>query len=130
MYRTLADLAGLPSPSADVDGTSLAPLLDNPTQTVGPAFKTTAYSQMARCLLCLEKREGRPGAMCPKGGAIGSVYSPYEAKDDCAETPKEKIGYMGFSIRTPAWRLTEWVRPGARVDGSGAAGPAPRALLP
>jgi len=43
-----------------VDGTSLAPLLDNPHPTVGKAFKTAAYSQMARCLLCIAKPDGKP----------------------------------------------------------------------
>ena len=45
LYRTLVELAGLPPPAADVDGTSLAPLLDNPEPAVGAAFKQAAYSQ-------------------------------------------------------------------------------------
>ena len=110
LYRTLVELAGLPPPAADVDGTSLAPLLDNPEPSVGAAFKQAAYSQMARCLLCLEKPNGKLGGMCPAGGSAGESYSPYVAKDDCADTPKEHIGYMGFTIRTSAWRFTQWVR--------------------
>eukprot|EP01044_Picomonas_judraskeda_P026232 COSAG03_NODE_7886_length_860_cov_1.473062_1_plen_134_part_00 len=64
---------------------------------------------MARCLLCLEKPNGKLGGMCPAGGHAGEVYSPYVAKDDCADTPKETIGYMGFTVRTAAWRFTQWV---------------------
>jgi iduronate 2-sulfatase len=120
LYRTLADLAGLPPPSSDVDGTSLAPLLENPAPTAGAAFKTAAFSQMARCLLCIARVKGDPeklGGMCPAGGAEGRVYSPYLAKDDCADTPRETIGWMGFSIRTPAWRYTEWVQwDGAKLE--------------
>ena len=110
LYRTLVELAGLPAPAADVDGTSLAPLLDNPQPSVGQAFKPAAYSQMARCLLCIEKPNGKLGGMCPAGGRAGEEYSPYVAKDDCADTPKETIGYMGFTIRTEAWRFTQWVQ--------------------
>ena len=107
LYRTLADLAGLPPPAAGVDGTSLAPLLDNPTPAAGPAFKTAAYSQMARCLLCQasDSKKGR----CPPGVKAGEVYSPYVGKDDCANVPREEIGWMGFTMRTPSWRFTTWV---------------------
>jgi iduronate 2-sulfatase len=117
LYRTLAELAGLHAPAADVDGQSLAPLLDNPEPTVGEAYKQAAYSQMARCLLCLSKPDGKNGGMCPSGGKPGQTYSPYIAKDDCADTPKETLGWMGFSIRTPAWRFTQWVAwDGARLQ--------------
>jgi arylsulfatase A-like enzyme len=52
IYRTLADLAGVPNVEAGVDGVSLAPLLRN-TAVAGPAMlvsKPAAYGQHARCL--------------------------------------------------------------------------------
>ena len=45
LYRTLAELAGLPEPPADVEGSSFAAVFDAPEQQL----KTEAYAQYSRC---------------------------------------------------------------------------------
>ena len=70
IYPTLCELAGLPLPS-HVEGTSLAPLVQDPRR----AWKPAAFSQY------------------PRGG-----------------------GLMGYSMRTPQYRYTEWIRRGGKVE--------------
>ena len=111
IYRTLADVAGLPAPPSgatdSVDGVSLAPLLVAPDSPGFAAKKPAAFSQMARCLLCGAQQF--KSKRCPPGVKIGEKYSPFVGPDDCQRVPREEIGWMGFSIRTAEWRLTEWV---------------------
>ena len=47
--------------------------------------------------------------ICPAGVKVGERYSPFAGVDDCQRVPRSTIGWMGFSIRTAKWRLTEWV---------------------
>jgi arylsulfatase A-like enzyme len=113
LYRTLAELAGLPAPAAPtgpddrdaVQGKSLAPLLDGFGRGRGevgagalagdPAF-SYAFSQMTRCF------SGRTAAGAAK-------Y--YPCLSNAAPLPDLAHAYdfMGYSVRSAAWRLTEWV---------------------
>lgn len=72
LFPTITALCGLPQP-AGLDGTSLVPLLDDPSATV----KEAAYTQHPRPAYADRSKRGRPEV-------------------------------MGFSVRTPALRYTEW----------------------
>lgn len=92
LYRTIADLVGAPTPSNDVEGTSFAPLFDNPSLTATEAAiamnkSAAAYSQFPRC-----------------------IHNKTTQWDDngCGNSKNVPI-YMGYSIRTPEWRYTSWM---------------------
>jgi len=72
VFPTLVELAGLPA-APGLEGTSLVPLLNDPTASVKPA----AFTQ-----------------------------HPRPAYPD--RTPKGTPEVMGYSVRTPNWRYTEW----------------------
>lgn len=82
-YPTLAELAGLPDPRAegeDVNGTSLVPVLADPSAT---SLKAAAFSQFAK-----------PSRENP------FWYWP---------TPRRnETEIMGYSVRVPDWRYTAW----------------------
>jgi hypothetical protein len=80
IYRTLADLAGLPSPDDTIQGASLRPLLN------GNASQSRMFSvaQFPRC---------------SKGK---------ELYDSCKHVSMGRIPFMGYSIRVHGWRFTEW----------------------
>jgi hypothetical protein len=61
---------------------------------------------------------------CPQiwGGKNTSSISPEGLPEldrtDCQDTEKERFDLMGYSIRTPEYRLTEWrMWDGARLEG-------------
>lgn len=92
LYKSLADTAGLPlgDVEADVDGDSFAALLDDPSKTA----KTAVYSQYSRC----------PGnRYWPK-----HIAGPDYVMNNCETVPAANISYMGYTVRTPDWRYTEW----------------------
>lgn len=94
IYKTLAELAGLADEvDSSVDGVSLAPLLSDPSLS-NPRAKTAAFSQQAHCLVD------------PHTNLAIDVWT---VADSCTVTPRSQLQYMGYSIRTPAWRLTAWV---------------------
>ena len=96
IYRTLADLSGLEAKvESSVDGVSLAPLLVNPDHTQNPKAKRAAFSQQAHCLI-------DPHTSLP--------IDVWTVADSCTMTPRDSLGYMGYSIRTSAWRLTTWLQ--------------------
>lgn len=103
IYRTLAALSGLEAKvETSVDGVSLAPLLTNPDHTSNPKAKRAAFSQQAHCLTD------------PKTSLPIDVWT---VADSCTMTPRDSLGYMGYSIRTDDWRLTAWLRwDGARLQ--------------
>ena len=91
LYRTISELVGAPSPGDDIEGTSFAALFDNPDLDVYEAAKImnktpVAYSQYPRC---------------PKN--MSALW------DDNECSSKDKMAYMGYSMRTPYWRYTAWM---------------------
>jgi len=97
IYRTLADLAGLPPPPEGapdaVGGSSLAPLLDDPTNAAGGA-RDAAFSQQAHCF-----RD-------PHTNATIDVWT---VADSCTVTPRDRLDVMGYSVRVECWRMTRWL---------------------
>ena len=102
LYRSLAELAGIEAAvEAGVAGTSFAPLLRNaePVYDVGaappgPNGGGLALSQMTRCA---------------KASANATLVQGF---DPCAKTPGQARAYtfMGYSLRSSAWRLTLWAK--------------------
>eukprot|EP00051_Salpingoeca_urceolata_P002611 m.51540 g.51540 ORF g.51540 m.51540 type:complete len:557 (-) comp12232_c0_seq1:27-1697(-) len=95
LYKTLADLSGLGVEQVEsgVDGVSLAPLV----RGLGPGEappRTVATSQFPRCYSALN--------------ATAPSVLPYADRTDCQDVPRTLFDYMGYSIRTKQWRLTEW----------------------
>ena len=82
LMPTLAALAGLPPPTG-VDGADVSALFDDPTQQL----KGAAYHQYPAC--------GMARINQTRGG--------------CNKTPKGAFDFMGYSVRTDAWRYTLWV---------------------
>lgn len=81
MYRTTAELTGAPTPESSVNGTSLAPVLVDPTNT---GIKDAAYSQFAKAH--------------PK-------TAPYQFWP----TPLwNETHVMGYSVRTADWHYVAW----------------------
>ena len=91
LYRTLVDLAGLPTPKeTSLQGRSMASVFaDPPSHGTGP--KLYAFSQFAKQI----------------------SYDSHEKKEEpwglCVKCTRSDIDYMGFSIRSDQWRYTEWV---------------------
>lgn len=89
LYRTLAELAGLPEPEATVQGKSLAPVFEDPAALSGaPAV---AYSQYDRC------------AKHPEATDWTRFHGA------CKHFERTQLSYMGYSMRTQAWRYTVWM---------------------
>jgi iduronate 2-sulfatase len=86
IYPTVAELAGLPSPP-DMDGASLMPAFLDPTALAGA--KDYAFSEFPQC---------------PSDPEISLWHTEF----GCQGVPREKIGFFGFSIRSAAFRYTEW----------------------
>ena len=97
VYPTMVELMGLPAPGpagGPLDGTSLAPVLRAPADAaVAAATKSRALSQYMRC----------------PHNATGDPSSWW--KDNaCLMTDRTQFGFMGLSLRTAAYRYTEWYR--------------------
>lgn len=93
LYRTIAELVGAPKPSDEIEGTSLAPLFDNPDLTAEEAASVTnkatmaAFSQYTHCL-----------------------HNMTDQWDNNSCTNVATVpAYMGYSMRTPEWRYTSWM---------------------
>lgn len=87
LYLTLTELAGLPSPtslSQELNGTSLAPIFDNPSALV----KDAAFSQFAKTNTNLEHE-----------------LDPYNTNP---KYQRNETWVMGYSIRMDRWRYTAW----------------------
>lgn len=80
VFPTLLELAGLP-PDPTLQGESLVPLLANPALPALPKRGAAAYSQYPRDVV------------------------PCPPQDFECGYPKA----MGYTLRTPDWRFTEWV---------------------
>ena len=93
LYRTVASLAGIPRSALqkDVDGDDVSALLADPTQQL----KDEAYAQYSRC----------PGKRFWPKVTTGEPDWWY---NNCEAVPAKNITSMGYSVRTSAWRFTEW----------------------
>lgn len=100
LYRSVAELAGIPSVEPGVAGTSFASLLRNPEPVYGAEVGVEAMggglalSQMTRCAKASDN------------------LTQAEGYDPCAKTPNAARLYtfMGYSIRSISWRMTIWAR--------------------
>ena len=97
IYKTLADLAGVPEVEEGVDGLSLAPLLRTPRASTAELLrqKSAAFGQHAHCLRDVKNNY--------------APIDPFVTADSCTVTPRDQLDWMGYSIRTDEWRYTEWV---------------------
>ena len=100
VFPTLADLAGSGAPHDKLDGVSLAPLFEAAGHAGRTALETSstraAFSQYERC----NRTTGVP-----------------EWEDNsCGDKATIDKHFMGYSIRTTAWRYTAWVDWGAKKD--------------
>ena len=88
LFKTFAELAGLPAPEAGVEGKSFAPVFDDPATALAPVdadVGQVAWAQYDRC---------------PKN------ESELWTETACKHTARVNISFMGFSMRTVDWR---WV---------------------
>eukprot|EP00038_Savillea_parva_P029283 m.70026 g.70026 ORF g.70026 m.70026 type:complete len:545 (+) comp8620_c0_seq1:44-1678(+) len=97
LYKTLADLSGLGAGLVEdgVDGVSLAPVINHPTHQPVASLRLASRSQFPRCF------NQTIMAQYP------SVLAPLD-RTDCQDIPRQHFDLMGYSIRTAAWRYTEW----------------------
>jgi hypothetical protein len=79
IFRTLADLAGVPDVESGVDGVSLAPLLRTPTTSTSEMLRTkpAAFGQHAHCLRD-PKHDFAP-------------IDPFITADSCTVTPRDQL---------------------------------------
>eukprot|EP00039_Didymoeca_costata_P024040 m.9058 g.9058 ORF g.9058 m.9058 type:complete len:519 (+) comp4000_c0_seq1:127-1683(+) len=94
IYRTLVDLSGLSygSIQASVDGKSLKPLLNGSSENLNEV----AQSQFPRCYAAINKTQ--------------PTWLPRFDRTDCQDIPRSLFDYMGYSVRSTAFRYTEWRR--------------------
>lgn len=105
LYKTLADLSGIGADKVEdgVDGVSLAHVVMNPETAVPP--RNVSRSVFPRCY---------PNASAYKWNA--SILPAFD-RTDCQDIPKEHFDLMGYSIRTPRYRYTEWRKwDGAKLE--------------
>lgn len=100
---TLLSLANV-VPPAVLDGKDLSPLLDDPTQSLKPA----AFHQYPAC----------------------NVSTFNATRADCNLVPQSAFDFMGFSIRTSAWRYTAWFPWNHTTSAADFAGPYAPELYP
>lgn len=110
LYRTVVSLAGLPAPAADVDGDDVSHLVAAP----GAMGKNASFSQYSRC-------PGSDPAVC--------AGLPAWCHNNCEGVTADKIGVMGYTVRTAGWRYTEWLSwDGSTCTAKWAAPPVAREL--
>ena len=83
VFPTLAALAGLPAPPS-VDGDDVSAVFERPDALL----KSIAYHQYPAC----------------------DAPSLNATRSECNGVAREKFDFMGYSLRTPAWRYTLWLR--------------------
>ena len=92
LYPTISALAGIPVDPADesIEGSSYAALFDNPRHAIATSrVFQAAYTQYPRC-------------------NAGSMPIDVLKNIRCAFVSKRDFKYMGYSLRTPTWRYTEY----------------------
>ena len=82
VFPTLAALAGLPPPPG-VDGEDLSAAFDAP----GTPQKGVAFHQYPAC----------------------GMKALNQTRSECNSTPRTQFDFMGYSVRTPQWRYTQWL---------------------
>lgn len=92
LFPTLVDLAGLPPAPAheELAGISLAPVLSAPPKS-GTGLREYAFSQFA------------------KDSIHSAELQQKVLWGECTRCNRNDIEAMGYSVRSDAWRLTEWV---------------------
>ena len=111
MYRTLAELAGAPAPEPGVAGRSVAGAVLGDGAAAGAAV---AFAQVARCVpesVC-DTAEGDP-SLC--ANLRPEVPPLFQIDDACTSVARERIDWMGYTVRVPGWRYTAWVRFGPQL---------------
>jgi len=100
IYRTLAELAGLSGVQDSVQGMSLAAAFDTPRELPPVLADKVAFSQIGRCSCGVygsnQTHKGN-ATMC---GANCCIFTPQG---------DPKYNFMGYTMRTTAWRFTAWV---------------------
>lgn len=91
LYRTVASLAGLPTPDERVQGKDVSRLLADPATPVA----TAAFSQYSRC----------PGERWWPAVTPGA---PGWFMNNCELVPASNITAMGYTVRVEGFRYTEW----------------------
>jgi len=86
MYPTIAALSGSGAPFSPLEGTDFSAVLDNPASAKSAQY---AYTQYPRC---------------PVGGDPSKPAG--WAKNYCKGNKRDKIDWMGLSIRDSRWRFT------------------------
>ena len=128
LYKTLAALAGLPPPDADVEGKDFSAVFDDPSQVL---FEE-AYCQYSRCPgernfpdvhslpdWALNNCEDVPvGELARAAGMLGRgaslphapppTHTPFHTPLSPHPLAAVNITYMGYSVRTLEYRLTQW----------------------
>lgn len=103
VFPTVVSIGGLPPP-ADVDGVDVSSLLAPSLSSVAPA---TAGATAAATTPDLSVAYHQyPACGCSDTPAV--CYNRTRA--GCNNTPKNKLNFMGYTMRTAQWRYTAWFR--------------------
>ena len=94
IYPTVLDIIGIDPPKGEsLDGRSLAPIFAAPSDVpAAVALKPFALSQFMRC----------PGDV--------TNTSTFWKANSCEFTDRVLFPFMGYTLRTPEWRYTEWTK--------------------
>jgi hypothetical protein len=96
---------------AYLDGVTLAPILSNPSTA---EVKQAAFSEFVKCYSCCK---GQPDNGPANNTCARTQCTPKDPKgltelsemETCFLVPREQISFIGYSMRTPRWRYTEWL---------------------
>jgi iduronate 2-sulfatase len=91
VYKTVADLAGLPPPETGVEGTSLAPIVRDPETT---EVKEYAFSAIPRCNTTHDQTPW-----------LDKHAEKYWL---CHHSGRKNYDFMGYTVRSADWRYVEW----------------------
>ena len=85
----------------DVDGVDLSPLFKDPTDGSKITKPNIAFSEYPRC--------APPDAPWTPESYCGKTHDQKcLSPQSCVNTPRAHFTIMGYSVRTPLWRYTEW----------------------
>ena len=91
-------------------GVSLRPVLEDPTATV----KDAAFSEFVKCYSCCPRGDTGPNDnSCAQGRCFTpGTTDPADLREmeTCFHVPRAEIDFIGYSMRTPKYRYTEWLR--------------------
>lgn len=124
LYRTLADLAGLSGVEAGVQGTSLAAAFDSadgsgsalatpPPPPPPPGAATTGVAAATSVVAGVAGDEGGKPAYSQIARCACGFFPKHDVyqcdSNACAHVPQAKFDFMGYTMRTDAFRFTAWV---------------------